>query len=100
MRDFYLEQIEIAEGAVVAPGRASKVPSKFEREFVAAFQFNYNRLQLQKLIDNPTQISKSYKTVNSLDKIYELIDKSEAIESKYSYQKAMQFNSQVGIAFT
>lgn len=100
MRDFYLEQIEIAEGAVVASGRASKVPSKFEREFVAAFQFNYNRLQLQKLIDNPTQISKSYKTVNSLNEIYDLLDKSEAIESKYSYQKALQFNSQVGIAFT
>ncbi|CAN1490715.1 hypothetical protein MCEMRE217_00239 [Candidatus Nanopelagicaceae bacterium] len=93
-------QIAASENALLAAKRASKDSSNFDKAFTVAYQFEYNRSQLNALADMPWKYVATYRQLTSLVKVTQLADKADAIASRYSYAAAASLNSSVGSVFT
>jgi hypothetical protein len=93
-------QITASQNALLAAKRASKDASNFDKAFTVAYQFEYNRQQLNALADLPWTYVSTYRQLTSLVKVTNLADKADAIASRYSYAAAASLNASVGSAFT
>lgn len=89
-----------AEVALLAAKRASKDPSNFDKAFVVAYKFEYNRKMVDQIADEAWTGEWTFRTIDSILKVNKLAVYGDGIASKYSYSAANAFNSSVGNAFT
>jgi len=93
-------QLQIAEDANAAARRAAKNPEMFDKAFSVAYKFEYNRRKLTEISDSEWTGKLTFRTIDSLKKVVNLAKEGDSIAGAYSFQKALSFNSRVGIGFT
>jgi hypothetical protein len=89
-----------AEVALLAAKRASKDPAIFDKAFVVAYKFEYNKKMVDQIADAAWTGDWTFRTIDSILKVNKLAVYGDGIASKYSMASATSFNSAVGNAFT
>jgi len=87
------------KSSINAARRASKNSQIFDKAFVTAFKFEYNRYSLDKYASQPWSNITNLKSLDSLVKITRLSEKADSIDSNYSFDAATQLNSSLGKIF-
>lgn len=86
--------------ALLAAKRASKDSADFDKAFVVAYKFEYNRQMIGEIADAAWTGEWTFRTIDSIIKVNKLAATGDAISSRYSRSSATSFNSAVGNAFT
>jgi hypothetical protein len=86
--------------ALKAAKRASNSPQIYDKAFVAAFKFEYNRYSLDKYASQPWSTINSFKALDSAIKVTKLSEKADLIDMNYNFASADQFNKSIGNIFT
>lgn len=89
-----------AQLAILAAKRASKDAKNFDKAFVVAYKFEYNRQMVNQIADAAWTGDWTFRTIDSILKVNRLAVSGDDIASRYSLASANSFNSAVGNAFT
>lgn len=89
-----------AQLALLAAKRATKDAKSFDRAFVVAYKFEYNRLMVNQIADAAWTGDWTFRTIDSILKVNRLAVSGDGIARRYSLASANSFNSAVGNAFT
>lgn len=93
-RDFAIKS------ALKAARRASKNSQIYDKAFVTAFKFEYNRYSLDKYASQPWSSINSLKALDSAIKVTKLSEKADSIDASYNFSSADQLNKSIGNIFT
>jgi hypothetical protein len=89
-----------AQLALLAAKRATKDAKNFDKAFVVAYKFEYNRQMVNQIADAAWTGDWTFRTIDSILKVNRLAVSGDDIASRYSLASANSFNSAVGNAFT
>ena len=77
----------------------NKNSSLFEKAFVAAYKFEYNRIRLDELASQPWTYITNLKSLNSAVAVTKMSEEADLVGDKYSYNGALRINSGCGNVF-
>jgi len=101
MRKTRLEaKIPAIVSAIAAAKKATRDSSVFDKAFVTALKFEYNRKWLNEIADSDWAGPWNFRRIDSLITATRLANQSEVIASNYRYSTANSLNNQCGDAFT
>ncbi len=85
--------------AKISAKRAGKNVSSFDKAFVAALKFEYNRIGLDDLASAPWRYIDSLKSLRSAVEVTKLSERADSVGSSYSYTAAANINKICGNTF-
>jgi hypothetical protein len=85
--------------AKISAKRAGKNASSFDKAFVTALKFEYNRIGLDGLASAPWTYIDSLKSLRSAVEVTKLSEKADSVGNAYSFNAATNINKICGITF-
>jgi hypothetical protein len=85
--------------AITSAKRASKNAASFDKAFVVALKFEYNRIGLDRLASQPWTYIDSLKSLRSAVEVTNLSERAESIGSSYTLNAASSINKICGKTF-
>jgi hypothetical protein len=86
--------------AKISVKRASKNNSIFDKAFITALKFEYNRIALDGLASEPWTYIDSLKSLHSAVEVTRLSEKADSVGVSYSFNSATNINKICGTTFT
>lgn len=93
------EQALLVEPAILAIKRAGKSPGNFQKAFVTALRFEYNRARLDEIARLPFRYIDSLKALDSAVKVTKLSEDADDVAASYSLAGAARINKICGKTF-
>ena len=89
-----------SQSFVLASERAAVDYKNFNKAFIAALQFEFNRVQLDEIANLPWAAFTTNRNLSSMLKVVALSDLANSIADNYTYAQAVKLNASVSTTFT
>lgn len=94
-----LQEAQKVEPALLAAKRAAKNTKDYDKAFVVALQFEFNRQRLDELANLPFRYIDSLKSLDSAVKVTRISNTADAVAQNYTMAGAMKINAICGKTF-
>lgn len=99
MLDNSYAEVKKVEPAILAAKRAAKNLKEFDKAFVIALEFEYNKERLDELASLPFRYINSLKALDSAVKVTKLSNSADLVAERYTMSGALSINRTCGTTF-